>query len=174
MHYKLSSITLGYAAFIIISAAFMLGVRNFLFCIFGDFTMNAYVRLSFVFFGVIAIICAIKKTLSFARITMILSLFILTYFFSAWQPYFSERSHVLTYGLLGFLAARDLLAAGKNMFTKNLFKAIIFAALISGADELFQSLLPYRVCDFRDFVTNDISAIFGIALLLVFRLGLSR
>lgn len=148
----------------------MLQVRNLLFRILGDTIMKGSFKLIFVLLALFSTGYAVRKGLETARVLLIPVLFILAYMFSADQPYFSERTHVLTYGLLGLLAIKDLFILKKQILIKNLILAIGFTALISAMDELFQSFLPYRVGDFRDVITNIISSLFGLTLFLVFKL----
>ncbi|MFH1202057.1 MAG: VanZ family protein [Candidatus Omnitrophota bacterium] len=161
---RLSKGTIGWGIFIVISASFMQQLRNWLFDKLGDFFMTGSVKLCFVLLAISALIFALKRRLGLLRAGLILSIFGLAYLFSTWQPYFSERSHVLTYGFLGYLAMRDLVAKGKRFKFLNFFMALLFIVLISVSDEGFQYFLPYRVGDIRDVFTNVISGIFGLVL----------
>ena len=96
-------------------------------------------------------------------------------FFGAWvlavnQPFFTEETHVFTYGFLGYLAARDL-ARAKMTVARRVAGALFFVALVSSADELLQAVLPYRFGDMRDVVTNILSGALGIAQGLVIQTG---
>jgi hypothetical protein len=164
---RLSRITVAVAIYIVISAAFMLQVRNWLFKFFGDFIMVNSFRLFFILIGLLAIRYAVRVRLSLFKIYTTAILFILAYLFALQQPYFSERTHVLTYGLLGYLTANDLIGKIRNWRFKNVILSLSFVSLISGLDEIFQGILPYRVCELRDFITNIISATLGIVLLFL-------
>lgn len=166
---KLSSAALFYALYIVISAAFLLQIRNWLFRIFGAAVVTNTFRGFFFLVAFLALFFAKRRGLALFKQGLILSLFILAYIFSQWQPYFSEKTHVLTYGLLGYLALRDLGGNCKKWHFKGILFAIAFVALVSAADELFQGILPYRYCEFRDFISNIISGSFGMALLLIIK-----
>lgn len=161
---KLSKTTLILGAYIVVSASFMLQVRNWLFRVLGDFVMLNCLRASFTLIFILTIIYAAKIHLSLFRFCLISFIFILGYLFSRWQPYFSEKTHVLTYGLLGYLAVRDLTDTKTKLRFENIALAVLFVSLISALDETFQCILPYRVAEARDFITNIISAILGISL----------
>lgn len=103
--------------------------------------------------------------LSIRGICAIACIFILGYLFSMWQEYFSEKTHVLTYGLLGYLAMRDLSGEGEEL--KRIAAAVIFVSFISAMDETFQRILPYRYGELKDFITNIISGALGITLFKV-------
>ncbi len=169
MNKRLSRLTVGLGIYIVISAAFMQQVRDLLDNIFGKSNVLNFVRLSFAVIALLAIWQAFKIRLSRLRICAISCLSVLAYLFSMWQPYLSERVHVLTYGLLGFLAMKDLIPAKGKLWVKNLILALSFVALISAADEIFQAILPYRVGEIRDFITNIISGVLGMALLLTLK-----
>jgi hypothetical protein len=72
-----------------------------------------------------------------------------------------ERVHILTYGALGYMCARDLQREKNGTL---LFGALAFSMLVASADELFQAILPYRVGDFRDIYFDLVSAAFGIVI----------
>lgn len=161
---KLSKITIGFGAYIVISAAFMLQVRNWLFKVFGDFAVVTCFKSLFILLTTLTIVYAFKIRLSIFRLCATASIFVLGYLFSMWQPYFSEKTHVLTYGLLGYLAANDLIDAKRSLQFKYIAGAIIFVSFISASDEIFQRFLPYRFGEIRDFITNIISGALGITL----------
>ena len=166
---RLSKITIGLGAYIVISAAFMLQVNNWLFKVFGDLVVVTSFRLCFILIFLLTLIYAFRIRLGLFKIRAIVSIFVLGYLFSMWQPYFSEKTHVLTYGLLGYLAANDLIDTKRNLQFKYIAGAIIFVSFISASDEIFQGFLPYRVCEMRDFITNIISGTLGTALLFALR-----
>jgi len=162
---RLSKITIGFGAYIVISAAFMLQVRNWLFKVFGDFVVVASFRLGFILIFILTLIYAFRIRINLFKICAIVSIFVLGYLFSIWQEYFSEKTHVLTYGLLGYLAANDLIDTKSRLRFKYIAETVIFVSLVSALDEIFQGILPYRFAELKDFITNIISGTMGIALL---------
>ena len=162
---KLSKITIGFGAYIVISAAFMLQVRNWLFKVFGDLVVVTSFRLCFILIFLFTLIYAFRIRLGLFKICAIVSIFVLGYLFAMWQPFFSEKTHVLTYGLLGYLATNDLADARSNPQFKYIAEAVIFVSLVSALDEIFQGILPYRFAELKDFITNIISGVMGITLL---------
>ena len=166
---RLSKITIALGIYIVASAAFMLKIRNWLFKVFGNFIVVTCFRLFFILIFVLTITHAFRISLNLFKICAVFVIFILGYLFSMWQPYFSEKTHVLTYGLLGYLAANDFVDTKRKLQFKNVVLAICFVASISALDEIFQSILPYRVGDARDFITNVISGAFGMGLLLTLK-----
>lgn len=162
-------ITVALGIFIVISAAFMQQVRNWLFGLFGKAAMEGALQLSFALLILLIVRYAVVKRAGLLRIASLSVLCVLAYLFSSWQPYFSERTHVVTYGLLGYCAAKDFLRTRRCVEWKRIASALIFAAVISGLDELFQAALPYRVGDVRDFFTNIVSSVFGVCIFLLHR-----
>jgi VanZ family protein len=93
---------------------------------------------------------------------------LITSFLFGWQqPYFVEKMHVLEYGLLGWLAARDLRRNPRSNIVLTILFSILFVLLIGSLDEGFQRLLPYRVGEIRDVITNVVSGSFGVILFLI-------
>lgn len=166
---RLSKITLGLGIYIVISASFMLQVNNWLSSLLGKPFMKNSLNLSFLVLFVLSLAYTLRKKAGLLNICLVSFLFILAYLFSAWQPYFSEKTHVLTYGLLGYLAAKDLFGTNKKFLLKSMALALFFVSIISAIDELFQGILPYRVRDIRDFVTNTVGGMFGISLWLTLK-----
>lgn len=165
---RLSKITVGWGAYIVVSAAFMLQVRSWLFRVLGDFVVINCFRLCFVLIFIFTVIYAFRMRLSLFRVWAILFIFILGYLLVLWQPYFSEKAHVLTYGLLGYLTSKDLLDTKRKLQFKNIALALCFVSLVSALDEIFQGILPYRVGEIRDFTTNIMSSTLGIGLWFIF------
>lgn len=145
----------------------MLQVRNWLLGIAGESVLLDSFKVVLSGLATFLIVYTIKKRLGIFRPLAIVSIFILGYIFAISQPFFSEKTHVLSYGLLGFLAARDLSGNYDKSPLKYILRALIFAALIGALDEAFQGILPYRYAEIRDFITNIISSALGISLFLV-------
>ena len=158
---RFSGITIGLGIYIVISASFMLQVRSFLIETFGDAAVNLAFFLVFFLVVVLYVVYIIYKRLPIYRIGLSLLIFVLAYLFILWQPYFSEKLHVLEYGVLAYLAIRDLSKTDKKALW-NIMYAVGFIFLIACLDEGFQHFLPYRVGDMRDVATNIISGLLGI------------
>ena len=75
-----------------------------------------------------------------------------------WIEMPEEKVHVLIYGLLGWTRASEV---NQN---ENLFKILLFVILFSISGELFQAVLPNRVCDVRDVFIDSFSGICGAIL----------
>ena len=79
-----------------------------------------------------------------------------------------KKVHVLEYGILGYLAFRDLSKRNKKIF-KDILLAFSFISLIGIMDETFQGFLPYRVREIRDVATNVVSGLLGIFQYFIYR-----
>lgn len=77
-----------------------------------------------------------------------------------------ERIHVIKYGILGFLLARDI---SKPTYINTFIVAFCAGLFVGIVDELFQWILPSRVGDIRDVVIDCISTALGILVLLALR-----
>jgi len=110
----------------------------------------------------------IKSDFSIKRLVLICALCAWGFIFAWRQPYFSEKAHVLEFGLIGWLAIRDLAKTGKYLLKDILF-ASIFAAIIGYLGEGIQKFLPWRVFEIRDIITNVLSGILGVILFIISR-----
>jgi len=75
----------------------------------------------------------------------------------------AEKVHLIEYGVLGGLLYW-ITSQHKKSVAMCYFIAIIGSFIIGGADELFQSLFPSRVCDMRDIIINNYSGLLGAIL----------
>ena len=159
---RINKFTLGFGLYIIISASFMRQVWEFLGKAFGQNNVKIFCLLLFLTTTILIITYIIRFHFSILRIIVTLAVIIFAFIFAWRQPFFTERMHILEYGLLGWLAVRDF---SKNKpALKAAFFAILFVFLVGSIDELFQKLLPYRVGEIRDVITNIISGALGIIL----------
>ena len=163
----LSKITIGLGIYIIVSASFMLQVRDYLARIFSDECITQGFFFLF-FLAMVGYVLYILYNKSSVR-SIMLSLFIfaLAYFLMSWQLYFPEKMHILEYGILGYLALKDL--SRENGRIKNVIYALCFVTLIGVLDEGFQRILPYRVFELRDIGTNILSGILGGIQYFIYR-----
>ena len=168
---RLSRLTVGFGVYIVVSAAFMLQVNLWLTGMVG----NPFLFRSFWAASLIALIAAVMRAfrarLGAPRILAVVLVFALAYLLGTKQAYFEEKTHILMYGLLGFLAARDLIGAGIGAAVKALAAAAAFVILISTLDEGFQLILPYRFGEWNDFITNILGGLLGISLFLALKRG---
>lgn len=146
----------------------MLQVRGLLSGALGEGAVILAFKLLFILTALCVILYAISRKAGFLRLLCCAAVLICAYIFSLRQPYLSEKTHVLTYGLLGYLAARDMDFTRNKTPFKNMAIAAGFVCLTSALDEGFQAVLPYRFAEFRDFMTNIISGIIGSVLFYCF------
>ncbi len=165
---RLSKLTLGFGVYIIVSASFMLQVRNFLVDIFTDEGVKLTFFALFFLLTIIYILYIKVKNLSTGRILLSAVCFGLVYLFIARQVIFAEKFHVLEYGILGYLASKDRFKNGGDSLKGTIY-ALCFVFTVGLADEAFQWVLPYRYFDLRDIATNTISGFLGIIQCLFFK-----
>jgi hypothetical protein len=79
-----------------------------------------------------------------------------------------ERVHLPEYGLAAFLAWRCMEPLVPGLVPSYAAGAVL-AAAIGGTDELLQSLVPGRVCDWRDAFANALAAVLGILVVATLR-----
>jgi VanZ family protein len=94
------------------------------------------------------------------KILIVFLLLILTYFLIKAQPYLSEKTHIFSYGFLGFLATKDLCQKRRHPLLIICGMSIL-VFMVSCLDEVFQHILPYRVGELRDVITNFIAGLLG-------------
>lgn len=159
---RINKFTIGFGSYIIISASFMRQVWEFLGKAFGQNNVEIFCILLFSATAILIITYIIRFHFNILRIIVTLAVIIFAFIFAWRQPFFTERIHILEYGLLGWLAVRDF-SKSKPALKAVLF-TILFVFLVGSIDEFFQKLLPYRVGEIRDVITNIISGMLGIIL----------
>lgn len=159
---RISKFTIGLGLYIIISASFMRQVWEFLGKAFGQNNVEIFCILLFLAAAILITADIIRSHFGTLRIIVVLAVIIFAFIFAWRQPFFTERIHVLEYGLLGWLAMRDF-NRNKTSLKAILF-TMLFVSLVGSIDELFQKLLPYRVGEIRDAITNIISGLIGMIL----------
>lgn len=162
---KLSKFTLFFGLYTVASSVFMLEVWKAWKAAFGmDIIMISFVLASGLA-GLGIIYKNILKGRDAGRIILVCGLFAWGFIFALRQPYASEKAHVLEFGVLGWLAVRDL-SRQDNRLLKKIFAALAFLALIGSLAEGIQRFIPGRVFEIRDMITNITGAAFGLALYL--------
>jgi len=153
----------------VVSASFMLQVNLWLTSKVGDPLLARAFWAAAIAAATISLAYAAIARPFIIRICAVILIFSLAYILGLWQTYFEERTHILMYGLLGFLAMRDLAGSGKALKFKSIALSMAFTAVISALDEAFQLILPYRFGEMKDFYTNVLGAALGVALFLAVR-----
>jgi len=166
---RLSWITIGYGAYLVVSASFMLQVNEWLSAAVG----NELLIRSFWAFAISVLIALVAHILwarlGFFKLCAVILIFIVGYLIGMWPEYFEEKTHLLMYGLLGYMACKDLVGRDRTAAPINMAASAAFVALTSISDEVFQWILPYRVGDLRDVVLNVLGGILGIAMFLALK-----
>jgi hypothetical protein len=165
---KLSGLTLFIGLYIIISASFAQQLWRIGQKILMRPTILILLALVFLEITLALLHKCIQARLSLFRIILVAIVCALAYAFSWSQPYMTEKAHVLEYGLLAWLALRDFCKGKQNVAICVLYAAI-FVLIVGSLDEGFQKLLPYRVGEIRDVLTNLLSGSLGISLFLACR-----
>jgi hypothetical protein len=136
-------------------------VRGALDRAFGAAAVNGAFRAAWIALAAAAVAAALRRPPRLARCAAAAGLFLLGTLLIAAQPFFSERTHVVTYGILGFAAFRGARRSGTLAGAAAAAGLVLATAL---ADEAFQGLLPYRNGDPRDVLTNFLGGLLGILL----------
>lgn len=164
---RLPWITIAWGAYMVVSASFMLQVNLWLTAKVGDSALEWAFRIAAATILIAVYTYCIRRRLGVLSIVCAAIIFSLFYLTGLSDRYFAERTHLMTYGLLGYLSAGDMIRPPCRSAATGLFLAIAFVALISGLDEGFQRLLPYRFGEIKDFVTNIMAGALGAALFIV-------
>jgi len=154
-----------YGIFIIISASFLQQILFFFNKSIGTKTVqNIFYTICFI--AAISILSyLLKQKLKVKNYLIIICLFLCSFLLMHLQPFFAEKTHIILYGVLGYLAKHDLQKTFLKQWT-SFFISLSFCLLISTGDELFQVILPYRVGELFDMFTNVFSSIMGISLFI--------
>ncbi|MCM8774465.1 MAG: VanZ family protein [Candidatus Omnitrophica bacterium] len=159
---QISKITIVFGLFIIISATFMRQVVDCIKVRIGERGFVFLIELILVGAGFVFMIITIRNYPGLWR-TVAIGVVLCVGLIFVWQMKITvEKIHILEYGILGWLAGRDLLGKEKRMV--KVIPTIIFIGLVSILDELYQAVLPYRYFDFRDIWFNGLGGTLGIVL----------
>jgi len=115
--------------------------------------------------GLVFLICTIINYPGLIRVLIVVLLLIVGLLFIWCIKIPEEKIHILEYGFLGWLAARDLIAKDRKI--KGVILACALTLLFGVLDEVFQAALPYRYFDLRDIGLNSLGGIWGIVLYLL-------
>lgn len=125
------------------------------------------ISIVFILIGTAALffIVEAKRLVKPSKVLLMLGLLTAALFF-IWKIKLPQvRMHILMYALVGWLASRDAMRAGRTW--KTIALAWLFAAVAGVLEELFQKLLPYRVFDINDIIFNLEGATLGVILYLI-------
>lgn len=163
---KLPKFSLFLGIYIVISAYFTQQVWLALKTAFGQKALTIFFIFLCLWLISAIIYKSIKSGVDIKKLSLICAICVSGFIFALKQPYATERAHVVEYGILGWLAMRDLSEENKNILI-NILCAFIFVLIIGSLDEGFQKLLPWRVFEVRDIATNVSSGILGIILFIL-------
>lgn len=128
----------------------------------GEQRFIALVGIVLIISGLFFLLFALKHRPNFINI-LVFTLVLIVGLALCWRIKIPiERVHILEYGILGWLAGRDLF--GKKGNVRGIIFACAFAAFIGILDEAFQAILPYRYFDVRDIVFNGLGGVWGVSL----------
>ena len=162
---RLSKSTILFGIFIVISASFTRQILDFLYTQIGQETTATLLGISFAIIFLTINFQVIRLPIQTKRKIIFFILFA-TGLSLSWQlKIVAERIHVLEYGLLGYLASRDLLK--RSISIKPILLVILVVASFALLDEGFQHILPNRFWDLRDIVFNLCGGILGTSLFLI-------
>ena len=160
-----------YGALIIISSSFTFQIYKFLEVALGKKALTVFIYL-FLFLAVVIVFTyAVKTGPNIIQFTSLLLSILLTSFLIISLPFLGEKTHVASYGLLGYLSIKDTAGKERNIL-KALFLAFMFTLVVNISDELFQGWLPYRTGEIRDVITNIFCSFAGF--LFYFGLGKNK
>ncbi len=153
--------TILFGSSLIISASFTRQLMNFTKALVGLNAFRFMLGVTLFFSAALFIAFLHKHKVKATRIALISILLLmgLGAGFTLGIP--EERTHLVLYAMLGISAAADFKQKGAG---RAFIMAAIFTAIIGVAEELFQKLLPYRVCELRDMALNIVFGIWGAGL----------
>lgn len=132
---------------------------------FGKQSFAVLVGLATLVFGLTFIFFIIRNKPNIIKVSIFVLVLLVGLAFSLQLRLPQERMHILEYGLLGWLAGRDIIKKDKKI--KGIILACLFSISIGILDEGFQKLLPYRVFEIRDIRINFLGGIWGVVLYLL-------
>lgn len=82
------------------------------------------------------------------------------------QPIVRKTAHFSIYALLGFLSMNFAMTYKGTKYQKGL-TSLLFCILYSVSDEIHQSFIPARSCEFRDVCIDSLGALIGIFIAIL-------
>jgi VanZ family protein len=165
LNFRVSKITVFFGLFIIISAAFMNQLVEYIQSYIGKKGVEAFLALLMILACLVFLIFVTQKGIHTIRTPSIIVV-LAAGLILAWQVKFpAEKIHVLEYGFLGWLAAKDLIKVNKK--GTGIVLACLFCIFVGILDEAFQRVLPYRVYEVRDMAINALGGAWGVILYLL-------
>ncbi len=161
---NISRLTLSISVLIILSASFMRQLLDSIQRLTGDH-FNLFRDGIIFLFGLGLLFFVINKATTRMRLFLQLAMFGAAIILLFQMKLAIERIHIIEYGLLGYLIARDLLKAKRTL--PGIVIACLFACCVGIIDELFQAILPYRFYDTRDIMFNILGGLWGVGLFLL-------
>jgi hypothetical protein len=152
--------TIALALFIFAMAFFARKISTFIKAAIGSKGFMLIVCFMFVIIGVVLLSVIVRGYAGTAHSFALGALLVMTAVFTWQMKLPEEKVHFLEYGLLGWLAGRDLLKGRRNM--TNAFLAFVFSAGIGALDEGLQYFIPGRFCDIRDVAVNIWASFLGV------------
>lgn len=156
-----------YGLLLVISASFTFQIYKFFEVRLGVSTIQSIIYTCFLIVGVTLVIYGIKIKPTILQILYLSLAFLMSLAIIRYSPFLAEKTHILSYGLLGYLSTSDLIKKNFNSI-KSIFFSFVFGLGINVSDELFQGLLPYRFGEIRDVVINIVCTIIGILIFFGF------
>jgi len=159
--------TYAFSILLVISASFTFQIYKFFEITFGVNLIKLTIYTCFVIVAICLIVYGIKIRPDFLQIIFIALAFFLSLVLIICLPFLAEKTHILSYGLLGYMATNDLYKT-KNSPLKSVLLAFTFGLFINISDEIFQAVLPYRFGEIRDIITNIVCTVIGILIFFGF------
>ena len=165
LRFRISKITIFVGAFIIASASFVRQAIEFMRGLIGKEAVVALTG-SLIIGACLALLIYVIKKKGFRENAVPLILVLTAGLILVWQiETYVERIHLMEYGILGWMATRDLMKDKKR--GKDFILACLFCMIAGILDEAFQMVLPYRVFDIRDIAFNALGGVWGAVLYLM-------
>lgn len=160
-----------YGVLIIFSSSFTFQIYNFFEIILGKKALMMLIYLILLLAICTVFAYAVKTNPNITQFLFLLLSLLFASFLIIFLPFLGEKTHIISYGLLGYLSIKDT-TSKKNNILKALFLAFTFTMVVNILDELFQGWLPYRVGEIRDVITNIFCSFAGF--LFYFGLGKNK
>lgn len=166
MAMRISKFNLCFTIYIIVSSYFMQDVWNAWKAIFGKQLLGLFLIFLCGWAASVILYKNIKSGFNFKKIGLICAVCLAGFVFAWRQPYFTEKAHVLEFAVLGWLIMRDFNLKRRKL-RKAALLAFVFVVVVGILEEGFQKLLPWRVFDVRDILTDALSGTLGIILFVL-------
>lgn len=160
---RLSKLTLLYTAVIISLVLVGPFITDTIAAYVGGPFYKVLVGISIVAYFSLFFVIAKRNKAGWLQYALLVALFALVLVIARYLEFPDEKLHLIEYNMLGCLAMRDISCASISR-TRQLMWGCLFVVAVGSLDESLQGVIPWRVCQLSDYLSNYAGGLSGVAM----------